>query len=128
MSPAGGRDVRLFDRRRWRRTTLAAPVQFGKGAEGKGEVLSPPTGWSKELSAGGVYVTTQEGRGLVPGELTRLSISIPWESRRTFPFALIEGSGRVVRVDELATGQGKREGIAIEFCEGITMLGAIVTP
>ena len=129
MAPAEGRDAQSLNRRRWRRVKLSVPVQVGKGAEGVGALSEQHAGWSKSMSPGGVYVTTREGGSFVPGELLRVSVSVPWESRKVFPFAWLAGSGRVVRVEDLSTPEeGRQTGLAIEFFEDMTVLGAIVTP
>jgi hypothetical protein len=58
-----------------------------------------------------------------------VSVTIPWETRRLFPFSRIVGSGRIVRVEEVPAVPGTKQGFALSFCEGdVTLLGAIVTP
>ncbi len=87
------------------------------------------SGQSADISTGGGYFTTREPGPFVPGEVLAMSIAVPWELRRIFPFSRIVGSGRIVRVEEQpeAIQDGDR-GVALEFNpSGTTLLGAIVT-
>ena len=129
MAPVEGRDAQSVNRRRWRRVRLAVPVRFWQSTASSGVLSCPDAGWSKTLSPGGVYVTTRGGGSFVLGELLRISVAVPWEARKAFPFTCIAGSGRVVRVEDLsAPDHGDQTGLAIEFCEDVTALGAVVTP
>jgi len=129
MEFGGVRDPGSYDRRRRNRIKLSVPVQFGKGASGKGEVLYFSSGQSADLSTSGVYFRTREPGPFAPGEVLAVSIPIPWELRRMFPFSRIVGSGRIIRIEEqAAAGQDGHRGVALEFNpSGTTLLGAIVT-
>ncbi len=129
MEFGGVRDPGSYDRRRRNRIKLSVPVQFGKGAAGKGEVLYFSSGQSADLSTGGVYFTTSEPGPFTSGEVLAVSIAVPWELRRLFPFSRIVGSGRVVRIEEqTAASNDGRRGVAVEFNpSATTLLGAIVT-
>lgn len=115
-----------YDRRHWLRARISVPVHVSEGREGKGGAVSFVAAQSTNLSAGGVYLTTSEERNVVPGEILRVSIAIPEGVRRVFPFSLIEGECRVVRVDAVTTPKEAQRGFALAFCEDITRLGAIV--
>ena len=130
MDVQSGSTPRSYDRRRWPRVKLAVPVQFGKGSWGKGELLYFTSGESSDVSTVGVRLTTSDPGPFIPGEVLAVSIAIPWELRRAFPFSRIVGAGRVVRVEEgPATEQGKQQRLAIEFYGDRTaILGSIMTP
>jgi len=132
MLPGGRGDPRSGDHRRWRRVRLSLPAQLGKSLKGikrKGGGLSPHTGETRDLSPGGAYVTVNGVNPFARGELLKLSIAIPWESRHVFPFSRITGSSRVVRVEELPiSDEGRQTGVALEFCDDVTVLGTIMTP
>ena len=117
------------ERRRWPRVKLSAPVQFGKGSGGKGELLYFSAGQSSDIGSNGVLFTTNEPGPFTLGEVLALSIAIPWEARRKFPFSRIVGFGRVRRIEEgAAIEEGGLRWVALEFCQNdITLLGAIVT-
>lgn len=128
MAVSGVRDPESYERRRRHRVKLSVPMQFGKGAGGRGEVLYFSSGQSTNVSTGGVYFTTQEPGPFVSGETLAVSLAIPWELRRLFPFSRIVGSGRILRVDEPTSAEQATRGVALEFNPvGTTMLGAIVT-
>jgi len=129
MLPGGRGDPRSGDHRRWRRVRLSVPVQLGKGAEGKEGGLCPHAAETRDLGPGGAYVTINGANPFALGELLRVWISIPWELRHSFPFARVAGSGRVVRMEELPmSDQENQTGLALEFCEDVTVLGTIITP
>lgn len=129
MIRSGGRDVRSCDRRRGPRVKLSIPVQFGQGAR-EAEGPCPCTGQSQNLGAGGVHLVTGEGGPFVPGERLMVSIAVPWEARRLFPFSRIVGPCRIVRVEEVSTtDNAKQTGLALSFSrDEMTLLGAVVTP
>jgi len=102
------------------------PAKVRKGTAQEG-LSDPVAAQSADLGTGGVYLQAAEG-AFAPGEFVTVTIEVPWELRRAFPFSRIMATCRVIRVDEpAASGQGK--GVALEFCsEGTTMFGSIVTP
>jgi hypothetical protein len=128
MLEGGGPGARSPDRRQWPRLKLSVPVQFGKGSGGKGELLYFSAGESLNIGSNGVLFATNEPGPFELGEILALSIAIPWEARRKFPFSRIVGFGRIRRVEEEPrTEQVSQRRVALEFCEGETMLlGAIV--
>ena len=129
MSPGGAREPQSYDRRQRRRIKLAVPVRVCRVTAEQGAPSSYYTGLSTDLSPGGVYVTTREGECVVPGEVLTVSIAIPWEARRAFPFSHIMGSSRVIRVEPIETAEGNQTGLALAFCgDDVTFLGAVVTP
>ena len=125
MNPLSGQGVGS-ERRRWPRAKLSLPVQFGKGSEGKGELLYFSAGQSSDIGSNGVLFATNEPGPFVLGEVLALSISIPWEFQRQFPFSRIVGFGRVLRIEEGPRSEGGEQlQVALEFCEDrMTMFGA----
>jgi len=129
MTRESVRELQSSDRRRWNRIALIVPVHIQSGTERTSAAVSAVTVQSKDVSPGGVYVTTSAGGVFVPGEILTVTVPVPWESRRAFPFSLMTGLCRVVRVDELSTiNEEPSRGVALAFCgESTTLLGAIVT-
>ena len=127
MSSHSVSDVGRVDRRRWNRVRLTVPAEIGKGAvEGRGGVSSK-AGQTKDVSPAGVYVTSRECGSIAPGDVLDVSIVVPEDARRFFPFSRIVGPSRVVRVEDVQTEQGAERGLALSFCEDrMTLLGAIV--
>jgi len=133
-------------------------VQFCIGTAQKGGVSLFLEGRSTDLSVDGLYLTTRVVTSVVPGDPLTVSIWIPLERRRSFPFSRIVGLCRVVRVDDLRapstlaadpgaasqeesnvgryegqTGPRQSEtraaqGLALAFCEDVTKLGAMIIP
>ena len=118
-----GDQPRSVERRRWSRLGLSVPVRLGKRSGEEGRAVAYAIGRSVDLSTGGSRVTMEFGGPFTPDEILAVSITIPWEARRGFPFSLIEGACRVVRVDQ-ARGE-----VALSFCPAnTTMLGAGLLP
>ena len=129
MHETGRHDPAFNERRNQHRIQLSAPVEFGKGSGGRGELMYFSSGQSLDVSTSGVRLVTAEPGPFTPGEVLAVSIEIPWETRRAFPFSRIVGFARVRRIDE---GSQKEQGselcLALEFCqEDTALLGAIVT-
>ena len=127
MSAHSVSDVGRVDRRRWHRVRLAVPVAIGTGADEGGGGVSPQTGQTKDVSPSGVYVTSRACGSIAPGDVLEVSIVVPEDARRFFPFSRIVGPSRVVRVEDVQTEEGTERGLALSFCEDrMTLLGAIV--
>ena len=108
---------------------LVVPVQFVLGTPGQELKVCSQTGWSTDLSRGGLYLTTGAEGTFAPGETLAVSITIPWDARRALPFSHIMGQCRIVRADDVPATSGHKSGLALAFCEErLTMLGAIVAP
>lgn len=115
-----------IDRRRERRVDLQVPIQVRR--PGAAEPRPPEQGITMNVSLAGVYFQSQSGRSYAPNDVVVASVSIPDPQQREFPFSRLAGRSRVVRVDTLpdrAAGSGKRQGIALEFGEDLTILSAI---
>lgn len=121
--------VGLGNRRGWRRIVAGAPVTLTTAATDGGQEGSLGECRVRDVSPGGLYIMTRREGVVAPGQLLRVSVSIPWEMRARLPFSRLIGLGRIVRIDE--TGDdflpGER-GLAVSFCGEITTLGAIMTP
>jgi len=105
------------------------PVSFDRdtGAYSGAVLRYSAVAQSKDVSADGVYLMTRDGGQIVFGELLRVSIAIPEELRRQFPFSRIVGLCRIVRVDQASAEEGGAQRFAVAFCEDrMTMLSAIV--
>jgi len=113
----------IFERRRWSRVRLSVPVQLRKWTGEQGRAVAYAIGRLLDVSTGGACVATEFGGPFVPEEIVAVSITIPWEARRGFPFSLIEGACRVVRIDR------DRGAIALSFCPNdMTILAAALIP
>ena len=126
MTTTQGGAAPAVERRRQPRVRLSVPVLCGQASGHERGRGLPFTGWSKDLSTEGVYAMLREGAAFAPGEIVAVNVEIPWESRRGFPFSRIAGTARVIRVDKLSAAErDPMWGLALEFCQDVTKLGAM---
>ena len=118
MQPSGS------ERRRHRRVSLSVNVLAKRVASGDTGLFEEGT--TTDVSLAGVYFTAPAWKDLRAQEVLTISISVPREQARDFPFSRLAGRGRVVRVDEVLgdTPQEKRLGVAVEFADNLTVLTA----
>ena len=118
-------DTGEVDRRRYRRVALRVPIVL-RGLE-EGMRATGRAGLTENISLAGVYLRTPKGKPVAKDDLVTLSISIPQEAMRQFPFSRLMGRGRIVRVEELpeaGKAETNRLGMAVEFAEDFTVLSA----
>ena len=117
------------DRRHSPRVRLAVPVQVARTGGEEGGALASTAVQSRDLSLCGLYVIVAGEASVAPGEVLTVSVSIPWECRRAFPFSRVAGSCRVVRVEPAASQDGPTTGVALAFCgDGVTQFGSALIP
>lgn len=127
MSSQRESDAGLVNHRRWPRVRLTAPVQLSTGAAESGTAVPIYTAQSRDVTTGGIYVTINECPPVAVGDFLVVSVLIPREDRRSFPFSRIVGLCRVVRVEEIPILHGQERGLGLAFCEDrVIMLGAMV--
>lgn len=118
-------EARGIDRRRHRRIDLTVPILARRNTDGMAAPFKQ--GVAKNLSLAGVYFTTVGWHELTADEIITVSVSVPPEKVRNFPFSRLAGRGRVVRVEELAKVASEGPalfGVALEFGEDLTVLTA----
>lgn len=103
------------ERRRHRRVELGVPILL-RQTQDETEATSFQEGLTKNISLAGVACRIPPHQAPSVGEAVVLSITIPYESRREFPFSRLAGRGRVVRV--------MTQELAIEFADDLTVLTA----
>ena len=117
-----------IDRRRGRRTDMEAQLLIRRVKEGS-RSLQEEQNMAKNVSLHGVYFETHgQQDAYTVDDMVIASLSIPESRTRDFPFSLLAGRGRVVRVEELSGAESdvsKRFGVALEFCDNLTALTAI---
>ena len=118
-----------FERRRGPRVRLSAPAQLSRAEAGSPDSVASVAARAVDVSTAGMYLLADPEARIAPGEIFMVSMSIPWEFRRAFPFSLVEGACRVVRVDAVSAFDGGKQGLALAFCgSNVTMLGAALLP
>lgn len=112
------------ERRRYRRVPVTAHVLAKRMLTEQQSAFE--AGVAKDVSLAGVYFTTSAWKSVQPQEVLTLSIAVPRQQTRDFPFSRLAGRGRVVRVDTMSgdTSKASRLGIALEFGDDLTVLTA----
>lgn len=77
---------------------------------------------SKNISRGGLYFTASEW-DIEPQEEVIVSVSVPKEKTKIFPFSRLAGRAKVVRVEQF--GQQRWQGVALQFSDDLTYLAAV---
>lgn len=79
---------------------------------------------ARNVSLSGAYFEGPAGEVYQANEILIVSAAIPESMRRQFPFTRLAGRGRVVRAVMLE-GKDRRQGVALEFEEDLTVLSAV---
>lgn len=100
------------EKRQFKRLDLSLPMALSciSGDDKKHE----QEGVTLNVSYNGAYVADIEIKNLRPNDTLKISLSVPREEARDFPFSRVVGKARVVRVD--------KDGVAVEFSEDVNRL------
>ncbi len=102
----------FMEKRRSKRLALALPMKLRQVTkEGKGEVVE---GRTSNVSYEGACVTNIDLKNIKPNDSLHITLSVPRDESRDFPFSRITGNARVVRAENEAYG--------LEFSEDISRL------
>ena len=108
-----------MEKRRGRRISLKAPLMIRRDIAGE-----PEERVAANVSLSGVYFETD--RPYQSSEAVVVSVAVPEQQRRDFPFSRLAGRSYVVRIDELSEVEGrKRYGVALAFADNVTTLLAV---
>lgn len=100
------------EKRRSKRIDLSLPVSVKCASKsGKGDTLE---GITINVSYYGAYLVDISIKNLKAEDTLNISLSVPRDESRDFPFSRITGKAKVVRVDN--------DGIALEFGEDMSRL------
>ena len=99
------------EKRRSKRLDLSLPVNI-RYASGDGEKALK--GITINVSFNGAYLTDINLENIKPEDKINISISVPRDDTRDFPFSRLIGKAKVVRVND--------EGVAVDFDEDISRL------
>ena len=102
----------FLEKRRFRRLDLSIPMTLKRiSSEGKENTI---TGITNNISYNGTYVREANIKDLKPEDNLHISLSVPRDDTRDFPFSRLTGKARVVRVE--------KDAVALEFNEDISRL------
>ncbi len=145
-------NIDVLERRQQRRADLKAQIAVRPLDEAHAG-QAPVMGRVKNVSLSGVYAMVPATFSLPAGASVAVSVSIPQESTRQFPFVRLLGKGWVIRVDrpddrkhgkrashakepahtvqtpninlQEILGSGEEVGLVIAFTRDVTALGAV---
>lgn len=118
--------ARTFENRKHRRFSFRLPIEVRK-AEAPTELIFEEA-TTTNISMGGVYFEARGRMEVGPQAGVYISISVPREIRKDFPFSRLVGKARVVRAEELPGNEldpFARQGIALEFSSDLIFLSAV---
>ncbi len=100
----------FLEKRRFKRLDLSLPMRIRRlSGDGKEDVQD---GATINISFNGAYV--MDITNVTPGDKLNISLSVPRDDTRDFPFSRFVGKARVVRVE--------KDGFALEFNDDIYRL------
>jgi hypothetical protein len=102
----------FVEKRRFQRLDLSLPIRLRRiSDEGKEKILE---GVTVDVSYNGSYVIDINIKDIKAEDNVHISLSVPRDYARDFPFSRITGKARVARVGE--------DGVALEFSEDVSRL------
>jgi len=102
----------FVEKRSSKRLNLSLPIKLRRVAEeGRGETVETVT---SNVSYNGAYISNINLKNLKPDENLHITLSVPREEARDFPFSRLIGNARVVRTE--------KDACALEFNEGMSRL------
>ncbi|MBU4312604.1 MAG: PilZ domain-containing protein [Candidatus Omnitrophica bacterium] len=100
------------EKRQFKRLDLSLPMILRRvSASGKD---NEQEGVTLNVSYNGAYVADIEIKNIKPQDTLRISLSVPRDDARDFPFSRVTGKAMVARVE--------KDAIALEFSEDINRL------
>ena len=102
----------FVEKRRFKRLDLSLPMTIKRiSGDGKKELHD---GVTLNVSFNGAYVLDIDIKDIKPEDKINISLSVPRDEARDFPFSRFVGAAKIVRVE--------KDGIALEFSEDISRL------
>ncbi|MBU1007257.1 MAG: PilZ domain-containing protein [Candidatus Omnitrophica bacterium] len=102
----------FVEKRRFKRLDLTLPTELKRLSDEK--KWEAQEGVTINVSYNGAYVGDISIKNMNAGDTLNISLSVPKDESRDFPFSRIAGKARVIRV--------AKDGIALEFDEDINRL------
>ena len=102
----------FIEKRRSKRLDLSLPMKLRRVTEsGKEEIVEAAT---SNVSYNGAYLPDINTKGIKPNDNFHITLSVPRDEARDFPFSRITGKARVVRAED--------DTCALEFSEDVSRL------
>ena len=104
----------FVEKRQSKRLDISLPINVNRGAADKKREAQE--GLTLNLSYHGAYVINIDIKNIKPQDKVNISLSVPKDDRRDFPFSRLTGEAEVMRVE--------KDGVSLKFDEGIARLFA----
>lgn len=106
------RQGNFIKKRKFKRLDLSIPMKLRHIlSNGKEAIVDT---FTNNVSYNGAFITEIDPKSIRPEDNLQISLSVPRDNARDFPFSRLIGKARVVRVNE--------SGVALEFNEEMTRL------
>jgi len=102
----------FIEKRRFERLNMSLPITLKHVSDDGKEKLMD--GVTSDVSYDGAFVTDAASKDLKPNDNLHVSLVIPRDNTRDFPFSRLTGKARIARIEEA--------GIALEFNERMSRL------
>jgi len=106
------RGVNFNEKRKSRRLDLSIPMSIRHKSDNGEEKTQE--GLTINVSYNGAYLVDISLKDISPKDKINISLSVPRDDARDFPFSRVIGKAKVVRVD--------KEGVALEFGDEVSRL------
>ena len=106
------RGVDFNEKRKSRRLDLSIPMSIRHKSDNGEEKTQE--GLTINVSYNGAYLVDISLKDISPKDKINISLSVPRDDARDFPFSRVIGKAKVVRVD--------KEGVALEFGDEVSRL------
>ncbi len=102
----------FIEKRRFKRLDMSLPITLKHVSDdGKENLIN---GVTSDVSYNGVFVKEVSPANLKPSDNLHISLNIPRDNTRDFPFSRLTGKAKIARIEET--------GIALEFGEYVSRL------
>ena len=102
----------FVEKRKFKRLDLSLPMKLRRTIGGA--IEEPVEAVTSNVSYEGAYLQDIDLGNIKPNDNLHISLSVPRDEARDFPFSRISGNARVVRVE--------KDACALEFSENISRL------
>jgi len=100
------------EKRKFERLNMSVPVKLKHVSDDGKEQLAE--GFTSDVSYNGAFVKDLTLKNLKPNDNLRVSLTVPRDSIRDFPFSRFTGEAKIVRIE--------KDGVALEFSEHMLRL------
>lgn len=107
------------EKRRFKRSPLLLTIELKGDIAGQKKTIE--LGLTRNISAGGAYLSSANWNSLEVGSTVDLTLSVPCRIQNVLHFIKLEGKAVVIRKDELPEKPPSRRGVALKFDEKLKL-------